>query len=574
MEQEHDKSKPRSKRPDKALYVPRARRHLRVEQQMDCGPKQEGENATVDRKALTNIIEAVEKSETGAALKVSSCNDLGVHHEQMHAEANLPQQGESKKERTNKDLERRLNLDKRRQTVNSVRERSGEGNRLELKHLKEKKTTQQKSRAGSNTSKLHSREKEPVHKEAMSEKCNNIDAAANCLLEVTSSIAESNGEGTKSSYTEIQAHAQQITPDTSNDEQSEHRNNGRPNNVDSIAREHESDVNKSLLPDAVSQLNRSCDSDNFLKLNELVSSKLASCECSDAVRHTVLDGSKGVNEARQMERNSRQYTCTEASEVNSSYKTFVEVNDATEHETSIDNDSFSQRTENTSPKENNVTLPTASSVNVVFSDSTSSKFVALSTMQELQQGTEEAGPLNDDSIITMDLTDSKLVSAEADAEIGAVLQSVDQISLDLDKLTTGAEESECVEKPIPEEPEDDSWDALFNDDGDCLDPHLLEELTTNNKPKKSIQDPRFNYYSYQPAEQDIDDSEFSHIVEIYDFPSGFKTEDLLRAFSSYQKKGFDVKWVDDTHALGLFSSAIAVLDPAVILLLGFSPTGT
>uniref|UniRef100_UPI00398F5871 coiled-coil domain-containing protein R3HCC1L n=1 Tax=Pristiophorus japonicus TaxID=55135 RepID=UPI00398F5871 len=86
------------------------------------------------------------------------------------------------------------------------------------------------------------------------------------------------------------------------------------------------------------------------------------------------------------------------------------------------------------------------------------------------------------------------------------------------------------------------------------------ELTANSKPKKSIQDPRFNYYSYQPAEQDIDDSEFSHIVEIYDFPSGFKTEDLLRAFSSYQKKGFDIKWVDDTHALGLFSSAIAARD--------------
>ncbi|XP_051883635.1 coiled-coil domain-containing protein R3HCC1L [Pristis pectinata] len=89
---------------------------------------------------------------------------------------------------------------------------------------------------------------------------------------------------------------------------------------------------------------------------------------------------------------------------------------------------------------------------------------------------------------------------------------------------------------------------------------LRPELTANSKSKKSIQDPPFNYYNYQPAEQEMDDSEFSHIVEIYDFPSGFKTEDLLRAFSSYQKKGFDIKWVDDTHALGLFSSAFAARD--------------
>uniref|UniRef100_UPI00398EA50C coiled-coil domain-containing protein R3HCC1L-like n=1 Tax=Pristiophorus japonicus TaxID=55135 RepID=UPI00398EA50C len=475
MEQEHDKSKLRSKRPDKALYIPRARRHARVEQQTDSGPRQEGGNTPVDRKALANTAGAAEKNEASAALKVFSCNDLGVPHEQMHAEANVPQPEESKEEPGNQDSERRLNLDKRKQAVTSVRERrSGEGNRLESKHLKERKTSQQKCRAGLNSSKLHSREKEPVHKEAMSEKFNNIDVAKNCLLEFTSSIAESNGEATKSSYTEIQAHAQQILPDTSN-EQSEHRNNGRLNNVDSIAREHEIDVNKSLPPDATSLLNRSCGSENFPKLNELVSFKLASCERSDAVRHTVSDCSEGVNEAQQMEGSSGQDAHTEASEVNSSYKTFTEVNDATEHETRIDNDSLSHRTESASLKENNVTLPTTSSGSAVCLDSLSSNFVALSVMQGLQQGTEEVRPLKDNSNITMDLTGSEPVDTEADAEIGAVLQSVDQISLDSAQLTTGAEEPECVERPIPEDPEDDSWDALFNDDGDCLDPHLLEE---------------------------------------------------------------------------------------------------
>uniref|UniRef100_A0A3Q1B0V0 R3H domain and coiled-coil containing 1-like n=1 Tax=Amphiprion ocellaris TaxID=80972 RepID=A0A3Q1B0V0_AMPOC len=64
---------------------------------------------------------------------------------------------------------------------------------------------------------------------------------------------------------------------------------------------------------------------------------------------------------------------------------------------------------------------------------------------------------------------------------------------------------------------------------------------------------------------DLTDDELSHIVEIYDFPTEFKTEDLLKLFQYPQvlcyeifcTRGFDIKWIDDTHALGLFSSPIA-----------------
>ncbi|XP_074550191.1 coiled-coil domain-containing protein R3HCC1L [Halichoeres trimaculatus] len=117
--------------------------------------------------------------------------------------------------------------------------------------------------------------------------------------------------------------------------------------------------------------------------------------------------------------------------------------------------------------------------------------------------------------------------------------------------------------PLEEKGEEDSWDTLFNDDGDCLDPHLLEELAVNaGKKKESIQEPRFDYYNmdrYGSDEDDIDltEDELSHIVEIYDFPSEFKTEDLLKLFQCYQQRGFDIKWIDDNHALGLFSSPIA-----------------
>lgn len=48
------------------------------------------------------------------------------------------------------------------------------------------------------------------------------------------------------------------------------------------------------------------------------------------------------------------------------------------------------------------------------------------------------------------------------------------------------------------------------------------------------------------------DDALSHILEIYDFPAEFKTPDLMNVFSAY--KNFEIKWVDDTHALGVFSS--------------------
>ncbi|XP_016145311.1 coiled-coil domain-containing protein R3HCC1L-like isoform X1 [Sinocyclocheilus grahami] len=116
--------------------------------------------------------------------------------------------------------------------------------------------------------------------------------------------------------------------------------------------------------------------------------------------------------------------------------------------------------------------------------------------------------------------------------------------------------------PKEEEDEGEDWDSFFNDDGDCLDPHLVEEMSLKEGRKKpSIQEPRFDYYNWTPEEEvQLREDELSHIVEIYHFPSEFKTEDLIRSFSSFQQKGFDIKWIDDTHALGLFSSPIAARD--------------
>ncbi|CAG5132340.1 unnamed protein product [Candidula unifasciata] len=75
--------------------------------------------------------------------------------------------------------------------------------------------------------------------------------------------------------------------------------------------------------------------------------------------------------------------------------------------------------------------------------------------------------------------------------------------------------------------------------------------------KVEIDKPKINYLNYEPKEAAVDYEAFSHILEIYDFSPDLATCDLITSFREFSSRGFDVKWVDDTHALGIFSSAIA-----------------
>ncbi|XP_056323471.1 R3H and coiled-coil domain-containing protein 1, partial [Danio aesculapii] len=58
----------------------------------------------------------------------------------------------------------------------------------------------------------------------------------------------------------------------------------------------------------------------------------------------------------------------------------------------------------------------------------------------------------------------------------------------------------------------------------------------------------------------LDPEEFGHVIEIYDFPIIFKTEDILDAFADYSEGGMKIKWVDNTHALGIFSNQLAATE--------------
>uniref|UniRef100_A0A670YZR3 R3H domain and coiled-coil containing 1 n=1 Tax=Pseudonaja textilis TaxID=8673 RepID=A0A670YZR3_PSETE len=71
----------------------------------------------------------------------------------------------------------------------------------------------------------------------------------------------------------------------------------------------------------------------------------------------------------------------------------------------------------------------------------------------------------------------------------------------------------------------------------------------------NIEKIQFDYSSYGEAQ--INEGDFGHVLEIYDFSPLLKTEHLMETFADFQEGGFKLQWVDDTHALGIFSSLAA-----------------
>ncbi|XP_058715332.1 R3H and coiled-coil domain-containing protein 1 isoform X3 [Poecile atricapillus] len=87
---------------------------------------------------------------------------------------------------------------------------------------------------------------------------------------------------------------------------------------------------------------------------------------------------------------------------------------------------------------------------------------------------------------------------------------------------------------------------------DCT-AELLAEIVGNLTVKDiSIERISVDYCGYGEAQ--VCEGDLGHVTEIYDFPSSLRTEDLMGIFSDFHESGFKIQWVDDTHALGIFSS--------------------
>ena len=103
---------------------------------------------------------------------------------------------------------------------------------------------------------------------------------------------------------------------------------------------------------------------------------------------------------------------------------------------------------------------------------------------------------------------------------------------------------------------EDSWDSLYDDSGECLDPDLKQQLN-DTLGKVKLEKPVNDYCRFQArSEAEMNEDDYAHVIEIYDFPTSFKTQDIMMVFGQHLTKGFDIKWVDDSHALGIFSTSL------------------
>ncbi|XP_046658404.1 dentin sialophosphoprotein isoform X1 [Homalodisca vitripennis] len=143
--------------------------------------------------------------------------------------------------------------------------------------------------------------------------------------------------------------------------------------------------------------------------------------------------------------------------------------------------------------------------------------------------------------------DVTIKSKEPEPKIGVTKEKLKKSPAIKEKSEKVANKSKSID------PGECDWESLYDDTGECLVPDLMEELT-NSVGRVRVTSVDSDYRPYQSIEERTSDGEC--VIEIYDFPAEFKTTDLFNIFAAYRNKNFQIKWVDDTHALGVFPSPL------------------
>uniref|UniRef100_A0A1B6DL84 R3H domain-containing protein n=2 Tax=Clastoptera arizonana TaxID=38151 RepID=A0A1B6DL84_9HEMI len=188
----------------------------------------------------------------------------------------------------------------------------------------------------------------------------------------------------------------------------------------------------------------------------------------------------------------------------------------------------------------------------------SSSLESNKTKENLKESNSEERNLKNRRILHGKPTSDVLIITNPTEDISdenTISQKTESNTYNLGKLQDNILESK--EKGVTRRSQnlnDCDWDELFTDDGDCLVPELMEELTKSVGHVK-VTTAKSDYKPFQSEDERIGDGEC--IIEIYGFPPEFKTNDLLNIFAPYRSRSFHIKWVDDTHALGVFGSPVA-----------------
>ncbi|KAK8735778.1 hypothetical protein OTU49_005311 [Cherax quadricarinatus] len=271
-----------------------------------------------------------------------------------------------------------------------------------------------------------------------------------------------------------------------------------------------------------------------------------------------IDSSPGKDNCKKIDNLSQcAYQCPTLNDKRFIFKDISLKTDNTEGSVTDDSSSNSATLDHSgkSPDYTEKNISDTSNSSIINSQPSTSHF----EISNLQPG----GIISEEEIIDEAQTEETVVesvedSAEEMASDSDVKDSQSQIK---DKGPEGKEEKKNLKKfsfNWADEVED-SWDNLYDDTGECLDPDIKRQLADSIGNIK-LEKPANDYYTYQPKEPQINEEEYAHVIEIYDFPVSFKTQDLMMVFNTFQNTGFDIKWVDDTHALGIFSTGLIAAD--------------
>ncbi|XP_029006386.1 R3H and coiled-coil domain-containing protein 1 [Betta splendens] len=199
------------------------------------------------------------------------------------------------------------------------------------------------------------------------------------------------------------------------------------------------------------------------------------------------------------------------------------------------------------------------------------------SLQNAQESTAESCPscsscvnsLSDSHNDTADATNSSSTSSQGSQPSveASIISLTAEMSLhcpreeDQDRDQSGSCQSDMTRKnPDTDKKYDPTVPCDAQTEDTALDAtDLTEEIKAHLKEAVvfSIDHVHHDYSSYENV--CVDHEGFGHVIEIYNFPPLFKTEDLLDAFTEYSEGGMKIKWVDNTHALGVFSSESAAL---------------
>ncbi|KAK9751869.1 hypothetical protein QE152_g4739 [Popillia japonica] len=96
-----------------------------------------------------------------------------------------------------------------------------------------------------------------------------------------------------------------------------------------------------------------------------------------------------------------------------------------------------------------------------------------------------------------------------------------------------------------------NWEDLCNDDDELNRGKTAKirdiRINGNEEDEEGSSDDEFPKKNRKPHDLD-------HVIELYDFPSAFKTQDLMQLYSDVNNELMYVKWCDETHALLVLST--------------------